>query len=39
MVSFICEYEGFVMYDLYGWFNCVYVGIRVAFVLIYLNKW
>jgi hypothetical protein len=32
MVSFVCEYKGFVMYDLYGWFNCIYVGIRITFI-------
>jgi hypothetical protein len=32
MISFIREYEGFVLYNLYGWLCGVYVGVRVAFI-------
>jgi hypothetical protein len=37
MVSVVCEYECFVVCNLYGWFSCIYVCIRVAFIEMYLD--
>jgi hypothetical protein len=37
MVFVVCEYECFVMYNLYGCFSGIYVCIMVAFIEVYLD--